>query len=751
MKRLLFCMGCLCMITGAVKAQMPVNPGFETGSLPPWTIWQPTGGGTPQVVPNNAKEGSYAVMLSGGRGSIEQIVTGLKPWRKYTLTAWVKVASSGDSATLGAKLYKGSETVTARIKSTAYTQYSLTFATGGNNTKVTIYLQVHDSTSVIYGDAFSIVEVTPVQSHAYYIDNMGGNDANNGLSPATAWKTITKVSATTFYPGDSVLFKSDGQWSGTLRPQGEGAPGRPILVSSYGSTATKPIFNGNGALRTIYLSNQQYFDITNLEITNSASPGSKKRGIEVENVDRGKLTHIRIYQNNVHDVLGDNVKGQDGSMGIMAVVRKGNSANVPSWFDSLVIENNIVKKVNRSGIGTSSDWRCVAEWGCTSGTGYYPSTNMFIRNNYVENAGGDGIIPIACDGALVEHNIVNGANVSSGNTANVAIWCFTGRKNVFQFNEAYNVKSAIDGEGYDVDYNQDSTLFQYNYSHDNEGGFMLLCTNVRGANTNPIVRYNVSQNDKYRIIMLNGNVQNAQIYNNTLYLPAGSTTKPIVVDNWGGYFPENIYVRNNIFYLTAAGPWTDWDSIGGSRVFDHNIIYGVHTAGEPAGTNTITSDPLLVAPGTGTTGGMVGGILTFGNVDGYKLQSGSPAIAAGAVIAGNGGRDYWGNTVPASGAPDIGAYNSGGAGARKAVAQLECFPNPVNRGSVVTAWVTAPVARKGWVTIADNMGHIIQTQSVALVAGKNKIIQRLPNVSAGLYTMTVTQGSKGLSGRLLIQ
>src|SRR5215472_16367327 len=46
---------------------------------------------------------------------------------------------------------------------------------------------------------------------------------------------------------------------------------------------------------------------------------------------------------------------------------------------------------------------------------------------------------------------------------------------VFQYNEAYLTRGTRDGEGFDSDYNSRNAIFQHNYSHDNEGGFMLIC------------------------------------------------------------------------------------------------------------------------------------------------------------------------------------------------------------------------------------------------------------------------------------
>jgi hypothetical protein len=36
----------------------------------------------------------------------------------------------------------------------------------------------------------------------YYVDATNGNDANNGTSESTPWKTIAQVNASTFNPGD---------------------------------------------------------------------------------------------------------------------------------------------------------------------------------------------------------------------------------------------------------------------------------------------------------------------------------------------------------------------------------------------------------------------------------------------------------------------------------------------------------------------------------------------------------------------
>jgi parallel beta-helix repeat protein len=49
----------------------------------------------------------------------------------------------------------------------------------------------------------------------YYVSN-AGNDANAGLSPASPWQTLAKVNATTFTPGDQILFNRGDTFYGSL-------------------------------------------------------------------------------------------------------------------------------------------------------------------------------------------------------------------------------------------------------------------------------------------------------------------------------------------------------------------------------------------------------------------------------------------------------------------------------------------------------------------------------------------------------
>ena len=48
------------------------------------------------------------------------------------------------------------------------------------------------------------------QAATLHVDSAGGDDAADGASPATAWRTLDRVNKATLAPGDRVLFKRGG-------------------------------------------------------------------------------------------------------------------------------------------------------------------------------------------------------------------------------------------------------------------------------------------------------------------------------------------------------------------------------------------------------------------------------------------------------------------------------------------------------------------------------------------------------------
>ena len=170
-----------------------------------------------------------------------------------------------------------------------------------------------------------------------------------------------------------------------------------------------------------------------------------------------------------------------------------------------------------------------------------------------------------------------------------------------QYNEVSGMKGTNDGEGYDSDYNCRNTLFQYNFSHDNDGGFMLICNDGSQhlpwniGNSGTVIRYNLSVNDGLHTFNISGPCQDTQIYNNTFYLGKSLNVPFVASGNWGGAWSDNTRFWNNLFYVDGKAHF----DFGGMThtVFDHNAFWG-GIAAPPADPDAVTADPKLAAPGS---------------------------------------------------------------------------------------------------------------------------------------------------------
>ena len=109
----------------------------------------------------------------------------------------------------------------------------------------------------------------------YFVDAKYGDDDNSGKQPDSPWKTVEKINAIIFEPGDNVYFKRGTSYSHGLQINGNGTKDNPITVSTYGegdapkfTNTNDSVFNGN-AIQI----NGDYQIVENLYVygTNTAS------------------------------------------------------------------------------------------------------------------------------------------------------------------------------------------------------------------------------------------------------------------------------------------------------------------------------------------------------------------------------------------------------------------------------------------------------------------------------------------------
>jgi hypothetical protein len=477
----------------------------------------------------------------------------------------------------------------------------------------------------------SFLMPTLVRAANYYVDSENGDDANSGTAMSQPWKSLELVNNHVFQPGDQLLFKAGSRFTGQLRPQGSGKIENdtpvPITIGKYGAGA-KPRIDGAGQfLDTLLLRNVEFWEVSDLEITNRGSNrASWRTGVRVVTDGFGKMRHIYLRNLYVHDVNGDLRKEQEGC-GIYFESRGRNQ----SHFDDLRIENCHVVRTDRNGI-------------CQRNGSRARSLRVVIRGNLLEDIGGDGIKIWGSNGALVEHNIVRGGRMRCADYA-AGIWPFDSDDTLIQFNEVSGMRGTKDGQGFDSDYRCRRSVFQYNYSHNNEGGFFLICAPGHSYNENTIIRYNISQNDgvnSARIFHISG-AKNTKIYNNTIYVGANQNLPLVLFDEWDGGFARDTFFYNNIFYVDGQVSYR----LGRSEntVFANNVFWGNHRR-PPVDPFAITNQPALIKVGSGGAG--------LHSLAGYQLRSAGDCLP-GRMIPDNGGRDFFGRPVPADQPPCIGA------------------------------------------------------------------------------------------------
>ncbi len=510
------------------------------------------------------------------------------------------------------------------------------------------FIQINGITEKLVGEMGGFADgISTAQN--IYVDSENGKDTNSGKSEKEALKTLYAASQKSYAPGSKILLKAGQTFSGNLTITGSGTAKKPIIVSSYGK-GEKPIISARGGAAVA--ASGEYIEITGLKITNKAG----KSGIQVYNCKPGASKGIKITKCDFYDINVNFNDTSNSSCGIYLYA----SGREPAWFDGVTIEDNTFKHVARNGIHMTSDWCSRSSkqgYSCKNDVEkgeYFPSTNVVIRNNRLDEQGGDGIFLLGCKGALVEKNVVanSGLFKNKGEIHWAAVWCHSSEDCVFQYNEVYGNSSKNNGhdlQAFDADIANKNCIFQYNYSHDNEGGFMLFCTNDASlgkdyATTGTIVRYNLSVNDGFgknlSVFDITSSCYDSLIYNNTIF--CGKDTKLVNFANYDGgpNDSKNTVFKNNIF-CAAEGTKVGYGySRLESAVFDNNLFYNIDAPADARikVSGVITEDPKLSE--LGATGNGLEAIAKK-----YLPKSGSPVLSKGIKIENNGGKDLLGKKV----------------------------------------------------------------------------------------------------------
>lgn len=438
----------------------------------------------------------------------------------------------------------------------------------------------------------------------YFVDSVCGNDANSGIDATKAFKTLEKINQLELAAGDKVLLKKGCVFEGHLCIKNSGKSFQPIIISSYGREQGKPVIVTNDGSPYSIRVEGEFVTVSGIEVTNP----SGKFGILVASQIHGATHDIIISDCYVHDIWIENPIDKDDidifnghryrpsradwdhAGGGISV---GTNKEEPTWFENLRIENNVVCNVNRTGIWMSGQWfnrfKNSFPWVTNKAPGmddpWYPHKNIYIGHNTVDHTYGDGIIGIGCVNLLMEHNRVYYANCRSRiGGCNAALWSMCCDGALIQYNEvAYTgLEFGGDGEAFDIDNCSRNTTIQYNYSHNNAGGFMLICNitcNSQESHCHNIVRNNLSVNDATNqdtaIFNFTGAMHDVHLLNNTVYTENENRFKLLQVSDYAcNGAPRDVTFGNNIFFSKYDDNWNFFE-YNGNFTFEENVWHNM--------------------------------------------------------------------------------------------------------------------------------------------------------------------------------
>jgi hypothetical protein len=474
----------------------------------------------------------------------------------------------------------------------------------------------------------------------YHVDALGGNDSRNGLTPATAWKSLSRANRQNLRPGDSLLFKRGCSWKGTLLIHGSGTRSRRISIGTYGAGPRPRIASPGG----VVLGNKgpvSWWRISGLDLCGTrthdprfARPGNF-HGLAIRS-DR-PCTGISVDDCVVHDIPGTGI----------SFANTGGSRNA---FREWSITGCDVYNAG-TGITSHGPWPAPAD-----------AADCHVRFRVAgcrtHDIATDGIVLSHCRDGVIEHCTAWRTGIGITRRTPVGIWFYLAYRCVIQFSESFDNHCAGgrgDGGGFDLDGGCIDCVMQYNYSHDNDGAGLLICSyDPKNAPcTGCVTRFNVSINDgranDYPSILF-WQAYDCQTYNNTCITRIATPLK--FTSETHGHL-----IANNIFMVDSGGdvPLVKSAFAVDANTFRNNLYYksGGKARFEVRGQKNLdlkgfsrlvrSSGEVYSNPGLATL-----------KTAGVFPESGSPCAGRGISIKGMGNRDFAGAPLGKQSRPPIG-------------------------------------------------------------------------------------------------
>ncbi|HUR10900.1 MAG TPA: right-handed parallel beta-helix repeat-containing protein [Flavitalea sp.] len=403
--------------------------------------------------------------------------------------------------------------------------------------------------TILFIVGYSVLLFAPVRLSAqqknYYM-TAAGNDAQDGLSKQTAWRSIERMNKQDFKPGDSILLEGGIIFDGTIHLTAfdSGSDDMPVTLSSFGKgKAIVNAANGDGVLAI----NTAHFTISSLHFVGAGVYINRGSGIHFyANDSLHAPTRITITDCDVNGFRGQGI-----------VFGANENISWKGYRHVRIVHCNVTEN-GEAGISSYG------------GNGFQHQDFYIAWCKAFQNRGnlskpdshtGNGIVMAKIDGLLIEYCEAFGNGSDNRSTAGgpVGIWVWMCRNAIIQYCSSHDnyAGATKDGGGFDIDGGASDCILQYNYSYNNEGaGYLLAEFGASFPFTNNTIRFNISINDgrknSYGAITVwgagkNFPVTNTAIYNNTIYVDDKKIIdgKPAAITLLGPHF-KNVVMANNI-------------------------------------------------------------------------------------------------------------------------------------------------------------------------------------------------------------
>jgi len=503
-------------------------------------------------------------------------------------------------------------------------------------------LQRHEAASSVTRCVLLVVAVmllaSPVWATVYYVSRSDGNDNYNGTAQLRTtgstgpWNTIAKVNASSFVPGDSILFKRGEVWRERLIVPSSGSPGNPITFGAYGS-GSRPTVNGSDILTGWAAISSDVYRATvatqPYAVWFDGSVGTRKPSIGTLSADRD--WHWSSNQLYIYSSTGPSARTIESSS------RQTVFMSDKSW---ITLEQLTFAK----GGNAARDDKSIA---------IRQSAHIVLQDCDVTDSVNIGVDIFGVDGISGDATIQRCAFERTGLSkdqlgAHSAVQTYNTTENptfIVQHNTFQDIDLYGAHHGHGIYALSGRVIWRFNY-HKGDSGPVRAGAAVRLANTGGSqVYYNVFSNEggkRYWGVLATAGIH--YVYNNVFY----QNNYGLVADTGS----PTVVAQNNIFAGSFDETWYYMFIQAGTYRGDNNLFFGGGNGWRYKG---VTKASLVEwRTLSGQDGRSLNADPLFLSTFDFRLQESSPAIDAGVDVGVT--ADFLGTHVPQGHAPDIGAY-----------------------------------------------------------------------------------------------